>query len=455
MAVSGKWYKLDNAATIVPSTAKGADTRVFRLCCELMEEIDPFVLQQALDETSVEFPHLNKVLRKGMFWYYLDDTPVTPIVEKDVLPPCAPLYYPGRRGLLYRVVYYRNRISLEMFHVLADGMGAMIFFKRLITSYLSIAHGLTAPEQTDTSSAFEKTDDAFDHFYEKGRGSSQLGQMAATKAYRITGELDENFETHIVEAVVSAKAFSNLARKYNTTAGVLSASLLIETLVSGMKRHDRKYPVVISVPVNLRSFFPSETTRNFFGVINVKYHAKETGQGGAKELLETIIEAVKKSFDEQLQVDNVRATMNSYSSFQHNIAVKMVPLFIKDLGIGYISGITEKGVTATLSNLGRITMPDEFTPYINLISAFMATPNMQICISSFGDKMVFGASSAFTEHNVMRAFLRRLTSLGLDVTIATNDYDIQEENRFDELFLKKRREKARQQNKAQDAFKKL
>ncbi len=50
------WYELDNAAKIVPSTARGANTRVFRLTCELKEEVDKDTLQIALDETIEEFP---------------------------------------------------------------------------------------------------------------------------------------------------------------------------------------------------------------------------------------------------------------------------------------------------------------------------------------------------------------------------------------------------------------
>ena len=37
-----KWYQLDNAAKIVPSTTGGADTRVFRITCELKEDVDPW-----------------------------------------------------------------------------------------------------------------------------------------------------------------------------------------------------------------------------------------------------------------------------------------------------------------------------------------------------------------------------------------------------------------------------
>ena len=42
-----KWYQLDNAAKIVPSTTGGADTRVFRITCELKEDVDPDTLQSA------------------------------------------------------------------------------------------------------------------------------------------------------------------------------------------------------------------------------------------------------------------------------------------------------------------------------------------------------------------------------------------------------------------------
>ena len=66
------WYKLDNAAKIVPATAHGSDTRVFRIVCELTEPVDPVTLQHALDKTVREYNHFNVVLRKGFFWYYLD-----------------------------------------------------------------------------------------------------------------------------------------------------------------------------------------------------------------------------------------------------------------------------------------------------------------------------------------------------------------------------------------------
>ena len=43
-----KWRKLDNAALAFPPATDKNDTRVFRMYCELTEEISPQILQDAL-----------------------------------------------------------------------------------------------------------------------------------------------------------------------------------------------------------------------------------------------------------------------------------------------------------------------------------------------------------------------------------------------------------------------
>ncbi|MBO5551695.1 MAG: hypothetical protein J5966_07025, partial [Lachnospiraceae bacterium] len=83
----------------------------------------------------------------------------------------------------------------------------------------------------------------------------------------------------------------------------------------------------------------------------------------------------------------------------------------------------KKGVTTTLSNLGRIEMPEGLSQFVDRFSAFMAAPSQQICISSFGDRMVFGEVSPYSTHEVMLHFFRRLVKLGVDVELASNDYD--------------------------------
>ena len=60
------WSRLDNAAKIFPPTVRGADTRVFRLSCELTEMVEPQLLERALADTLERFPHMQMVLRRGV-----------------------------------------------------------------------------------------------------------------------------------------------------------------------------------------------------------------------------------------------------------------------------------------------------------------------------------------------------------------------------------------------------
>ena len=417
------WYKLDNAAKIVPSTAKGANTRVFRLTCELKEEVNPEILQQALDDTIEEFPFFNCVLHRGIFWYYLEDSNLMAKVEQEHAPACLPLYIPGKKNLLYRVNYFNKRINLEMFHVLADGTGAFMFFKNLVTRYLQIRHNLSEDiKPADDFSVEEKNVDAFTDNYSKQKGLKQLGEMRSVKAYQVTGEVDDNLLPHLLEGTVSASKFLDLAHKYESTVGVLCVALYIKAVIQGMNRHQRRRHIVVSVPVNLRQFFKSGTARNFFGVINIDYDPKNyDGE------LKSIIEPVAKDFKEKLSSENIEKTMNSYSSLEHNLAIKMVPLPIKDFTIGRFDRAAKRGVTTSMSNLGQIKMPPEVSDYIDRFSAFMTASSQQVCVCTFKDKMVFGEVSPFKTHKTMLNFFRCLSEEGIEIELGTNDYDMYEE----------------------------
>lgn len=419
MDKTANWYELDNAAKIVPSTARGANTRVFRLTCELKDDVNPEILQNALDDTVVEFPFFNCVLHRGLFWYYLEDSDLKAVVDEEHTPACLPLYIRGKKNLLYRVNYFRKRINLEMFHVLADGTGAFMFFKSLITRYLQIRYNLSDDiKPSDDFSVEEKNEDAFTDNYQKQRGLSQLREMRSVKAYQVSGELDDNLLPHLLEGTVSAKSFLELAHKYDTTVGVLSVAIYLKAVILGMNRRQKKRHIVVSVPVNLRQFFKSGTARNFFGVINIDYDPiSYDGE------LKSIIEPVARDFKEKLSSENIERTMNSYSALEHNLAIKMVPLPIKDFTIGKFDSAAKRGVTTSMSNLGQIRMPEQTVPYIDRFSAFMTASSQQVCVCTFGDKMVFGEVSPFKTHKIMLNFFRCLSQEGMEVELGTNDYD--------------------------------
>ncbi len=418
------WYKLDNAAKMVPGTTHFANTRVFRICCELTEEVDPVALQEALDATVRSFPYFNSVLRTGLFWYYLEKSDKRFLVTEDNLPACHSLYRPGRRTLLYRVNYFHKRLNMEMYHVLSDGTGAFVFFRRMVTNYLIRKHPELTADDRELMGMTEEENvrDAFNHYYRKGRGLAQLRSMSFHWAFHLKGPKDANMENHLVEGVISAKAFIDLAHRYETTVGILAVALYIEAVIGEMTlREQGRKKIVISVPVNLRQYFPSNTNRNFFGVITIDYLPKSYS-GDLRE----IIVSVKDSFEKGLSAERINRTMSSYAALEHHVAIKVVPLLLKDLVVQWFSAASQMGVTCSVSNMGRIRMPEALAPYIDYFSAFTTAPAAQITIASYGDKMTFGWASGIATHLVMRYFYRKLYERGIEAVIATNDYDLRE-----------------------------
>ena len=68
------WYRLDTAALIFPATARRDWCNAFRVSAGLNETVDPEILQRAADDLRCRFPSYYVALRKGFFWYYLEES---------------------------------------------------------------------------------------------------------------------------------------------------------------------------------------------------------------------------------------------------------------------------------------------------------------------------------------------------------------------------------------------
>ena len=78
-----RWMPLDNAAKIYPAARRKNWTNVFRLSATLTEPVDKEFLQSALDVTVQRFPSLAVRLRRGAFWYYLQQLPCAPKLSPE------------------------------------------------------------------------------------------------------------------------------------------------------------------------------------------------------------------------------------------------------------------------------------------------------------------------------------------------------------------------------------
>jgi len=106
-----KWYKLDNVGKFYASTSNSIIPKVFRYSAYLYENINEDILQIALNKTIEIFPNFNVNLKRGFFWYYLDETSKQNKVTKENLPICFKLYN-NSDDYLFKVTYYKKKINI-------------------------------------------------------------------------------------------------------------------------------------------------------------------------------------------------------------------------------------------------------------------------------------------------------------------------------------------------------
>ena len=419
-----EWARLDNASKIFPAVRSSKDTKVFRLSCELTEDVDEVLLQNALDLTMESFPLFRSVLRQGVFWYYLEISDLVPTVAKESNPICAPIYFGDKRNLLFRIFYFHNRISIEVFHALTDGVGAITFLQSLVYEYLLLKHSKEfsggMPTLNYKSPISRKMDDSFEkHFTgikEPGQSENAPIKIGGEKAYRIKGvKLDEN-RTKLIEGSMSVGSLLDLSHKYNTTLTIFLASLLLCSIHEEMPLKKRTYPIVLSVPVDLRHFFQSATSRNFFFTMKVPFHFDKGNYDFAN-----VIDAVSKAFTDNLTEKYLRDRLDRLISFERNPFIRLIPLPLKDLLLRIIARFKYSEITSSISNLGRITMPAEMEPFIRQFTVCVSAPRPQVTMCSFKDRAVISVTSPFRETDIQRTFFRFLTKQGIDIEISSND----------------------------------
>lgn len=429
------WRKLDTAAKIFPSTSSQRDTRVFRFYCVLQDAIEAAPLQTALDRTLEKYPVFLSVMRKGLFWYYLEKSDLHACVKEESDPPCLHLYIRERKTLLFQVTYYKNRINFEVFHALTDGTGAIEFLKELVKNYLLARFPndklSNIPLSPDDMTLHDQESDSFAKYYTKPSSLKKSGNNESINehskhhnksskdksACQITGTRVEYGDLSIVEGIVSTSAIMKKAKEYGVSVTIFLTAVFLQAIHQEMSGKQRRRPAVLMLPVNLRKYFPSSSMLNFFSWINPGFDFTEENVS-----LEDIILHLKEYFKEELTPDRIHTRMLQLSSLEHHPLLRMLPLEIKSLGMWVAMKAGKKNTSAIFSNLGFIQLPAEYCPYIQYFGVFTSTPKTELSICSFEDNMTLSLSSNFQEQNIERNFFRLLKEQNVTPKMLENDF---------------------------------
>lgn len=418
-----KWYKLDNAATIYPVVMNRKWMAMFRLCATLDEAVDREALARALENALRRMPTFHVCVKRGFFWFYLEELSGIPPIEEDVANPCLPIEAKRNNGFLFRVRCHENRIALEFFHVLTDGTGGMRFLKTLVAEYLSVKYGALIPRDDEILDCSKPPahKEIEDHFHNVA-GPVTLSR-GEPDAYRITGTEEYDQFMNIVTGIADISAIAERARALGVSVTHYLAAIMIQSIADIQKkewsRAKRNKPIKICVPVNLRNFFPSKTLRNFSSYVNPGVEFKY-GDYTLKE----IANAVKCYMGLEATPQRLRAKLTANVEAERSPVLRRAPLFVKKMVMRAVYRATgDVQSSALLSNLGVVTLPREMEQHVTRFD-FQLGPLFQNKVTcglvSYRGKAYINFTRTIRETDTERGFFTRLVEEGVPVTIESN-----------------------------------
>lgn len=423
-----KWYSLDNSSKIFPATTSDGRKNTFFLSAVLKEEVNKEILEQAVNEVLKRFPSFCVRLKRGMFWYYLEEnTKPFKLTEEDA-NFLETFNEKENNNYLFKVSAYEKKITITFFHTITDGNGAIEFLKALVFEYLflsgkpvkreGIIKSLEAPaldSETEDTSVFVSSK------------SEDVKLPKDKKAFRTFGTPFDYDGQGVIIGSINIENLKKITKEKKVTITCYLSAVLIysiyQAFIQNKKQSLKKLNknVVVFIPVNMRKVFGGETLRNFLGYIRLNHDfTEEVG-------FEEILNSCKKQMQEKLTEENMKKLVSDNVKIEKNFFLRIMPLFIKDLAIKLsYSRVGDCLHTCNLSNLGSVNIPESMKEYLEDIYFILdvgTKTKTNVSVVGYDDHINVCFSRFFKETELERLFFKHFTDLGLNVKIISNYWE--------------------------------
>lgn len=437
-----RWRRLDNTAKLFPLIASENLSNVFRISATLAKEVDPGTLQRALEEILPQFEGFSVRLRRGFFWYYFEHNKRMPVIERETTYPCKYIDPHSSQLFLFRVSYFDRRINLEVFHAVTDGLGAVNFLKALVYRYLDLKRnsgtGHKAPQKI-SSDVSMNVEDSYVRHYKK----TAKRKYSSRKAYHLTGEPLPLDEENILHGYVALRELKEAGKRYGVSiTRFLTASLIWAIYQEYLGGKPCGESIGISIPINLRTFFGSETMANFFAVTLIDFLS-----AGEEHTFEEVLKTVSSQMDLKITKEKMEETISYNVSNEKKWYLRATPLFVKWCILNLIFRKNDKAYTMTLSNIGPVQIEEEYAGEIERFHLMIGVSRRQpvkCSVCAYKDDVIVTFTSVFQDTRLQDRFFGFLKEKGIPVKLESNgvpdkrdDRGMYPQIRYDQERLKK------------------
>lgn len=418
-----RWMPLDNAAKIYPAIRRKDWSNVYRLSATLNEEVDVSVLQSALDVTVRRFPMLCARLRRGVFWYYLQELQQAPTILQENCYPLADMSHDEMRKCAFRVIVYKKRVAVEMFHSLTDGSGGLIFLKTLLAEYILQKYSVHIPAEQGVLGRLEdpmpeEMEDSFQKYAGPVNASRQ-----GTDAWQMKGTVEADGFMHVTCLRLKTSEIRQKAKDMGASATVFLAAVMMDALqemqAECVPNVMRRKAIKVQIPVNLRGLFPSKTLRNF-ALYTTPEIDPRLGHYDFSELCDVVRSRMALEVNPKFMSTMIATNIGS----ERLLAVRVVPLFVKNIIMKMVfDSVGERKSCLSFSNLGLVKLPEEMRPFVERFDVILGVPARtpyNCGIISYGDTTCVNFIRNIRESKLEYHFFKALQRRGLSVEVESN-----------------------------------
>lgn len=361
-----KTYLLDSSAAIHLASLQTDYSNVFRLSVTLTEPVCPEYLQKAADIILPCFPYIAAGIQDCPFQYSL--VPVLRIYVQEDRICLSTMSREELRSCGLRILYGRNKISVEIFHSLTDGCGGSAFLKALTEEYLHLMFHTPKPTLPDKAAFSKYAEDSYPVWAQNhDRSVNRL------KSYPLPGSWEKNAPIHVITGTYQLSDLLALSHQYEASLTVFLTAVLSASVIEIQKQHHsglkKRFPVQIMVPVNLRRKFPSKTLRNFslYALPCVPIEKQDLS-------FEALLELIKEELAQQTSPEHLASMIGTNVRLQQMPLFRLLPLPEKRALMSIAFRLCgEQNSSLSLSNLGELRFLKEAAPYVTQVD-FLLTP---------------------------------------------------------------------------------
>ena len=414
--------KFDNAANIYPASLSKNFCSLFRMKVTMKDDIDHAILQEALVAASNRIPTFRCTMSVGAFWWYLQRVDNDPKIRP--LKPLRHIDFRDQGGLLYRVSIDQRQIVLDVFHALTDGTGAMTFLLTLTGEYIRRRYGTSISYNNlvlDPKEApvYAEVEDSFKTVF-----SGQHGHLEKNvKAYHLHSRIMPFNAARDLRMVMPENRVADVCRQYDCTVTELLLSVMLYALQEDHKRDKsaRKNSIIkVCMPVNLRNRYPSRTVRNFSSYVNLGVDVRN-----GYISFQRIVKTVKAQKKYALLKEQLEPKIAANVEIEDNRFINYMPIWVKQHVIDIVNRLHgDRFFTHTLSNLGRVNVPQEMVPYIADVDFILgrqrSNSGAATCLG-YNGKLYFHINRKIYRDTFEQDVLKKLKALGIPVESTEED----------------------------------